>query len=106
MARRTQNRRAVVTVEGLEDRCVPALISSQAALTPPVLTAADVETLLDRAAVATVSDDAIIAVVDRGGNILGVLTEARPPKGTGPVLVANSTPNTPPTPPTGTGKPN
>ena len=34
---------------------------------------------------------------------LGVLTETRPPKGTGPVLVAN---NIPPTPPTGTGKPN
>lgn len=42
----------------------------------PQLTAADVELLLERAAKATPSEDAIIAVVDRQGNILGVRTEA------------------------------
>ena len=40
-----------------------------------LLTAADVESLLDRAVVAHPSDDAIIAVVDRGGQILGVRVE-------------------------------
>lgn len=39
------------------------------------LTVADVETLLDRASAATPSTDAIIAVVDRTGAILGVRTE-------------------------------
>jgi len=39
------------------------------------LTAAEVEQLLRRASAATASEDAIIAVVDRGGSILGVLTE-------------------------------
>ena len=42
----------------------------------PVMTAQDVNTLLDRAAGATASNDAIIAVVDRGGNILGVRVES------------------------------
>jgi uncharacterized protein GlcG (DUF336 family) len=40
------------------------------------LTVADVETLLDRASAATPSTDAIIAVVDRTGKILGVRTES------------------------------
>ena len=40
------------------------------------LTVADVETLLDRASAATPSTDAIIAVVDRTGAILGVRTES------------------------------
>ncbi|MBL8795917.1 MAG: heme-binding protein [Planctomycetia bacterium] len=39
------------------------------------LTAAEVEQLLDRAAAATPSEDGIIAIVDRGGRILGVRTE-------------------------------
>ena len=39
------------------------------------LSVSDVETLLKRAAAASASDDAIIAVVDRSGNILGVRTE-------------------------------
>src|SRR5262245_30382229 len=65
-----------LTVETLEDRSVPALIASQTPLAPPVLTEAEVAALLRRAAVATASNDAIIAVVDRGGNLLGVLTEA------------------------------
>lgn len=40
------------------------------------LNTCEVEQLLDRASAATVSEDAIIAVVDRAGNILGVRTEA------------------------------
>ncbi|HKI32738.1 MAG TPA: hypothetical protein VKA46_12880 [Gemmataceae bacterium] len=41
----------------------------------PTLTAAQVGTLLDRAAAATASDAAIVAIVDRNGNILGVRVE-------------------------------
>jgi uncharacterized protein GlcG (DUF336 family) len=41
----------------------------------PFITQAEVENLLARAAGATASDDAIIAVVDRGGRILGVRVE-------------------------------
>jgi uncharacterized protein GlcG (DUF336 family) len=40
------------------------------------MTAAEVETLLERASAATPSRDAIIAVVDRAGRILGVRVEA------------------------------
>lgn len=40
------------------------------------LTPAEVTILLQRASAATVSDDAVIAVVDRGGTILGVHVEA------------------------------
>ncbi len=40
------------------------------------LTAAEVTALLDRASAATPSQDAIIAIVDRSGQILGVRTEA------------------------------
>ncbi len=43
----------------------------------PELTAVEVTTLLSRASAATVSEDAIIAVVDRGGTILGVHVEAQ-----------------------------
>ena len=39
------------------------------------LNTADVEKLLNRASEATTSEDAIIAVVDRGGRILGVRVE-------------------------------
>ena len=47
-----------------------------AALKVPVeLNTLEVQTLLKRAAAATASEDAIIAVVDRGGNILGVRVE-------------------------------
>lgn len=68
-------------LEPLEDRSVPALVASQTALalpppTPPeILSAGEVDVLLQRAASATASDDAIIAIVDRGGNILGVRVE-------------------------------
>ena len=43
---------------------------------PQVLSAQDVEILLERAARASASEDAIIAVVDRNGPILGVRVEA------------------------------
>jgi uncharacterized protein GlcG (DUF336 family) len=64
-------------VEQLEPRLAPALIASQIApaLTAPTLTPAQVSVLLQRAAAATSSDDAIVAVVDRAGNILGVRVE-------------------------------
>ena len=42
----------------------------------PQITPADVKLLLDRASAATSSEDAIIAVVDRNGTILGVRAEA------------------------------
>ena len=42
----------------------------------PQLTAAEVSAILDYATQVSTSDDAIIAIVDRGGNILGVRVEA------------------------------
>src|SRR6476469_9973681 len=79
-------------VETLEARCVPALIASELTLNPPLLTANagvmsdtltvedelknNVQGLFDRASVATASNDGIIAVVDRAGNILGVHVES------------------------------
>lgn len=80
-----RSRRPALTVEALEDRSVPALVSSQNAPTPPILTEANVMQLLARASVATASNDAIIAIVDRGGNLLGVVTE----NGVSPALLAN-----------------
>jgi uncharacterized protein GlcG (DUF336 family) len=65
-------------VEQLEDRTMPAFIASQlpiAALPPLTLTTVQVQTLLQRGAAATSSDNAIVAVVDRAGNILGVRVE-------------------------------
>ncbi|AGA25315.1 heme-degrading domain-containing protein [Singulisphaera acidiphila] len=63
-------------IEGLETRALLAAgagaISAQAL---NLLSTQDVETLLQRAAGATASNDGIIAVVDRGGNILGVRLE-------------------------------
>lgn len=65
-------------LERLEDRTAPALIASQLPITalPPLnLTAAQVAVLLERAAAATSGDNAIVAVVDRAGDILGVRVE-------------------------------
>lgn len=65
-------------VERLEDRTAPALLASQlplASLPPLTLTTGQVNALLQRAAAASGSDDAIIAVVDRAGNVLGVRVE-------------------------------
>ena len=52
---------------------------------PPVLAAAEVTTLLARASAASASTDAIIAVVDRNGRILGVRVEG----GVAPQVTAN-----------------
>ena len=63
----------------------PAVDTTQTAVAPqgglaplalPQLSAAEVTALLRRAAAASASEDAIIAVVDRGGHILGVRAEA------------------------------
>ena len=61
-----RSRRRSVPVERLESRLLPAVTQ---------ISAAEVGLLLNRAAVATSSEDAIIAVVDRGGRILGVRVE-------------------------------
>lgn len=67
------------SVEGLEVR---SLLSGQSALNSPsvdgqgvTLTASEVQALIERAEAASASNDAIIAVVDREGNILGVRVE-------------------------------
>ncbi len=65
-------------VEGLESRAL--LASGSVAVNPTpdpqvVLTPQDVQTLLARAARATASDDAIVAVVDRNGIPLGIRVE-------------------------------
>ena len=67
--------RPVLAFDVLDRRDLPALIASQQVLTPPTLTTAEVGQLLSRAAAATASDNAIIAVVDRNGTILGVRVE-------------------------------
>jgi len=62
-----------------EDAQAEQLAASQSAdiiFAGPQISAADVEILLCRAAAATPSEDAIIAVVDRNGRILGVRVEA------------------------------
>ncbi len=68
-----------LSIERLEDRTMPALIASQLPLAtlPPLFTlqTSQVSSLLSRAAAATGSDDAIIAIVDRAGNLLGVRVE-------------------------------
>jgi uncharacterized protein GlcG (DUF336 family) len=56
----------------------PALepLERREVLATPVLTAAEVGLILDRAAGASASDDAIIAVLDRQGNLLGLRYES------------------------------
>ena len=76
-------------VEALEARTVPAFIASQlplATLPPLTLTTAQVQTLLARAAAATSTDNAIVAVVDRDGDILGVRVEGN----VSPVVTGNT----------------
>src|SRR5207253_5871814 len=53
---------------------------------PATLTAAEVGTLLQRAAAASASHDAIIAIVDRAGNPLGIRVES----GVSPTLLGNA----------------
>ncbi len=59
---------ARLSIERLEGRALLAC-------SPSTLCTGEVETLLDRASAATVSEGAIIAIVDRGGHILGVRVE-------------------------------
>jgi uncharacterized protein GlcG (DUF336 family) len=54
---------------------------------PTALTAGEVKQLLQRAAMADAHQDAIITIVDRGGNILGVRVEA----GVSPQITGNNT---------------
>src|SRR5579864_6770231 len=85
-----RKKRVVPLVEPLEDRTAPALIASQiplATLPPLNLTTAQVKQLIERAAAATTSDDAIVAVVDRMGNILGVRVEGN----VSPMITGNTT---------------
>lgn len=56
----------------LQSTSAPPISASQV----PLLTQDDVAELLRRAAAASASDDAIIAIVDRGGAILGVRVES------------------------------
>src|SRR6478735_5565584 len=75
-------------VEGLERRALMATVraAAAAAAPPPTLSQSDVDTLLQRAAAATASNDGIIAVVDRGGHILGVRVEG----GVSPAITGNT----------------
>jgi uncharacterized protein GlcG (DUF336 family) len=56
-------------------------LETRIALAADQLTQPEVASLLDRASAATRSEDAIIAIVDRTGQILGVRTEANVPTG-------------------------
>jgi uncharacterized protein GlcG (DUF336 family) len=73
--------RFLAAVEGLERRDLLAATTTTAtavaaaAADPNQLTPSDVATILERAARATASDDAIVAVVDREGNPLGIRVE-------------------------------
>ena len=64
----SNRQRRVLVVESLESRQL--LVCSPTTLCTP-----EVEILLDRASAATPSEHAIIAIVDRGGHILGVRVE-------------------------------
>lgn len=72
--RRAHGRASRAFGAGLSAPPVECLESRQL-LAVTQISAAEVELLLDRAAVATSSEDAIIAIVDRGGRILGVRVE-------------------------------
>ncbi|HET7095153.1 MAG TPA: dockerin type I domain-containing protein, partial [Thermomicrobiales bacterium] len=66
--------------DGAEGESLPLMAPPPSPIPPgdaalPFITKAEVETLLSRAAGATSTQDAIIAIVDRGGNILGVRLE-------------------------------
>src|SRR5262249_23087224 len=83
------------TLECLEDRTAPALLASEVQplplptptpAPPTVLSPADVSALLQRRAAATASHDRILAVVDRGGHILGVRVEG----GVSPLLTQDA----------------
>jgi len=62
--------------DGVGDIFKATFNNAETANADNLLTQADVETLLTRASMATQSQDAIIAIVDRSGRILGVRVEA------------------------------
>ena len=69
--------RLLAEVEGLETRALLAAPTGLAAAAAPLLlTTEQVNTIIDRAALATASKDAIIAVVDRQGMPLGIRIES------------------------------
>lgn len=76
---------STATTEGTTSTSVSATSTAHspevlaALLADPQLTTTEVQQLLDRASAATPSEDAIIVIVDRQGNILGVRTEAAVP---------------------------
>jgi uncharacterized protein GlcG (DUF336 family) len=78
-----------------DERVIAALIGSDeyfpgatpANSNPLTLTADEVDTLLQRAAAASASRDAIIAIMDRGGHLLGVRVE----DGVSPAITGNTT---------------
>src|SRR6266568_1174665 len=95
---RSPLRRRQLRVESLEPRMMlsastsspaPMMVSASRPAAPalmphivppePVITASDVEGLLNNAAKASIDKTAIIAVVDRSGHILGVRVEADVP---------------------------
>lgn len=55
---------------------IPPYTSPDPFVSGPVVSQSEVQTLLQRASMATTSSDAIIAIVDRSGRILGVRTES------------------------------
>jgi uncharacterized protein GlcG (DUF336 family) len=78
-----RDRDTIVNFDPVRDRdlrcnVTPPDLSDFLGLTPSpnvTITSAEVGQLLQRAAAATASDDAIVAVVDRGGRVLGVRVE-------------------------------
>jgi uncharacterized protein GlcG (DUF336 family) len=77
---------ADVVVPNAGDRLLAALPPGAAVAVPQeTLTAAEVEILLQRAAAASASNDAIIVIADRNGRILGVRVEA----GVDPAITSN-----------------
>lgn len=65
----------------------PPAVADPAAADPAILTSADIDALLGRAAGASASNDAIIVVVDRNGQPLGIRVEG----GVDPAITANHT---------------
>jgi uncharacterized protein GlcG (DUF336 family) len=71
----TPNPQAVIQNQGAFSPAVLGAISP-AIVVPQVITTSDVQSLLQRASGVSSSEDAIIAIVDRNGRILGVRVEA------------------------------
>ncbi len=74
-----------VTTDGVQTQAATSQQGPQFTIAGAQLTAADVDQLLARATAVTPSNDAIIAIVDRNGRILGVRTEI----GVNPAILGN-----------------